>query len=69
MTKEFLRFGIFDIEKVEFHCFKRAIAISDRTTNIMSDEFRFAKNVSKYFVVNKNVKEITLLCVLLIRNY
>ena len=67
-AKEHLKFGNAEIEKIKFHCRKRAIAIGNININkiIMSDEFTCSKKGCKYFASCKNnKKKNTLLCVLL----
>ena len=64
-AKEHLKFGNAEIEKIKFHCRKRAIAIGNVNINkiIMSDEFPCSKKGCKYFASCKNnEKKYTIMC-------
>ena len=67
MRKEFLKFGDIEIKKQTFHSSKGLIDIGHVNIDkiVISVEFSYTKNGSRYFSCYQNNKEITPLFALL----
>ena len=67
MEKTVIKFGDIEIEKYKFHQYKRPVSIKNIDINktVVSNKVYLGKKVFKYFISNKDAKEIRPLCIFL----
>ena len=61
MTKEFLKFGVVKIEKIEFYCSEMAIDVNnvDVEKILVSNKFPYGKNKEKKMqIISLNIKNV-----------
>ena len=67
MSDKKLKFGDVEVNKKEFHAYKKSIALNllDIDKIVMSDKFKHSDKGSKYFIGYRNDDIIRLLCIIL----